>query len=110
MLQAINPMRSIMDGFEQQRRSMLSGLVDPAKILGDFRRLIAPYTRTFAELPRLLLPPNLRAVSVDITANEVFDFLEGEGIPLYLIPRAAVGKRLVLSKDHAAPRPQCRRG
>lgn len=104
MFQAINPMRSLMEGFEQRPRSMVSGPVDLTGILRDFRRLTAPYTRTFAKLPRLLLPPNLRPVSNDITASEVFDFLREEGIPLYLVPRAAIGKRLVLSKDHAARR------
>lgn len=90
ILGAASPMRSVMERFERQ--------------LGDFQRVVAPYTKTFAELPRLLLPPNLREVSDSITATDVLDFLEEEGIPLYLIPRAAIGKRLVLAKDHASRR------
>lgn len=101
VFRAINPLRAITEGFEAQRRSMLSRLVDPRRILRDLQRSIAPYTKAFAQLPRPLLPPNLREVSDHITAHEVLDFLEEEGIPLYLIPRAAIGKRLVLSKDHA---------
>lgn len=95
---------SVALGFQAQQHSMLSRLMDPSRILGDLQRSIAPYTRAFAELPRLLLPPNLRDVSDHITARDVYEFLEKEGIPLYLIPRASIGKRLVLAKDHASRR------
>lgn len=104
VFKAVNPMRIVMASFEEQRRTALRGLVDPNRILRNVQRLVAPYTRTLAQLPRLLLPPNLRAVSDDITARDVLNFLEEEGIPLYLIPRAAIGRRLVLAKNHASRR------
>jgi hypothetical protein len=34
----------------------------------------------------------------------VYEFLEEEGIPLYLIPRATIGRRLIRAKDHASRR------
>lgn len=101
---ALGPMRAIAEGLQAQQRSVLSNLVLPTHVFEQYRRAFAPYAKNFAELPRLLLPPNLREVSDDITAHDVYEFLEEEGIPLYLIPRATIGRRLILAKDHARRR------
>lgn len=103
-LGAFDRMRAISEQHQEQQRLMLSRLLPPIKILEGLRRSFAPYDRKLTELPRLLLPPNLREASDDITAGDVLNFLEEEGIPLYLIPRASIGRRLVLSKDHASRR------
>lgn len=58
----------------------------------------------FSRLARSMLPPNLREASDEIDPEQVYRFLEEEGIPLYLIPRAAVAKRLLLAPDHTSRR------
>lgn len=76
IIRVTNPTRTILDNFESQYRSMFAGLVDSDRILKSLQRAVAPYTKAFAELPRLLLPPNLREVSDDITAADVLDLLD----------------------------------
>ncbi|OLT39527.1 hypothetical protein BJF86_08355 [Serinicoccus sp. CNJ-927] len=61
-------------------------------------------TGFFDGLNRRLLPPNLRSASDTITMEEVHDFVESEGIPLYLVPRAAIGVRLVQASSRAGRR------
>jgi len=50
------------------------------------------------------LPPNLRSAHEQIEANDVREFVTEEGIPLYLIPGAAIGVELLAAGGHAARR------
>ncbi|WP_342373496.1 hypothetical protein PCC79_08020 [Propioniciclava soli] len=69
-------------------RINLKPLIDPGLFDGLNRRL----------------PPNLRSASDKITMMEVHDFVKSEGIPLYLVPRASIGARLVRASTRAARR------
>ncbi|WP_091476154.1 hypothetical protein [Microbacterium azadirachtae] len=51
-----------------------------------------------------LLPPNLRSVADEIGFTDVHEFIEQEGIPLYLVPRGRTAVRLLRAKDRAARR------
>jgi hypothetical protein len=104
ILRAFTPMSIAAKTLQAQQRSTLSGFVLPSSIFEQFRRSFGLYTKALEGLPRLVLPPNLREVSDDITAHEVYESLEEEGIPLYLIPRATIGRRLFRAKDHASRR------
>lgn len=53
---------------------------------------------------RALLPPNLREHADEIRAHEVHEFVEQEGIPLYLVPRGRVALRLLRARDRAGRR------
>lgn len=55
-------------------------------------------------LNRAFLPPNLRPWADEVDAREVHEFLETEGIPLYLVPRGRTALRLVRAQDRAARR------
>lgn len=55
-------------------------------------------------LNRALLPPNLKDHADEIRASEVHEFVEQEGIPLYLVPRGRTALRLLRAKDRAARR------
>ncbi|WP_460464333.1 hypothetical protein [Arthrobacter pigmenti] len=104
LLKELNPARTLMSNFEAQQRSIFAQFIQPSRIIGDLHRSIARQANVLSELPRMLLPPNLRPVSDDISFSDVLDFLEKEGIPLYLVPRASIGRRLVLAKDHSTRR------
>lgn len=56
-------------------------------------------SETFNRLNKGFLPPNLRSFSHQITPGEVYDFLENEALPLYLVPRGDVALRFVKAKD-----------
>lgn len=75
----------MLDGFQ----SALKQLVDP-KISRGFRRA--------------LLPPNLRDYAEEIDIHQVRDFLELEGIPLYLVPHGDRALRLLRAKDRPGRR------
>ncbi|WP_343826398.1 hypothetical protein [Falsarthrobacter nasiphocae] len=81
--------------FEQNARTMeglrasLGSFFDPEALHG---------------LNRALLPPNLKGHADEIWANEVQDFVEQEGIPLYLVPRGRTALRLLRAKDRAGRR------
>ena len=77
-----------------------------SKILGDFRVSLRPLFDPDAlhGLNRALLPPNLRGHAEEITANEVHEFVEQEGIPLYFVPRGRTALRLVRAKSSPARR------
>jgi hypothetical protein len=56
---------------------------------------------------RILLaswPPNLRPLADELRIGEVLDVLEFEGIPLYLVPRSATAKALLVANGTAARR------
>lgn len=53
---------------------------------------------------RALLPPNLKAYADKIQAHQVLEFLEQEGIPLYLVPRGRTAVRLLRAQDRSARR------
>lgn len=57
--------------------------------------------RTFQ---RNLLPPNLRDHVDEVSAHQVYDFLQQEGIPLYLVPRGTTAVRLLRAEDRQARR------
>ncbi|WP_157940109.1 hypothetical protein [Arthrobacter ruber] len=83
---AFKPFR---DAYLQQIRSTLQPLINH-----DF----------FGGIERGMLPPILRVVSHDIKPSQVYEFLETEGIPLYLVPRADIAVRLLKAQTHQARR------
>ncbi|MBN6750019.1 hypothetical protein [Micrococcus luteus] len=99
--------------------AMLTPRVSPG--LGDSLRLIADHhvqlldglrealktridPKLLEGLNRAFLPPNLRSHANEIDARVVHEFLEAEGIPLYLVPRGRTALRLVRAQDRAARR------
>lgn len=71
------------------RWKSLGPLFDPAELRG---------------LNRALLPPNLQEHANEISASQVHEFVEQEGIPLYLVPRGRTALRLLGAKDRAERR------
>lgn len=55
-------------------------------------------------LNRSLLPPNLKDHADEIRASQVHEFVEQEGIPLYLVPRGRTALRLLRARDRAGRR------
>ncbi|MEW6886104.1 hypothetical protein [Trueperella pyogenes] len=53
---------------------------------------------------RALLPPNLRSYADEINAYQVHEFLEQEGIPLYLVPRGRTALRLLRAQGRSGRR------
>lgn len=92
----LDNMKAFTVGLASQYESLLAGLRVNLKPLVD--------PGLFDGLNRRLLPPNLRSASDKITMMEVHDFVESEGIPLYLVPRADIGVRLVRASTRAARR------
>ena len=76
---------AVLEGFQSALRQIL----DP-KIIRGFRRA--------------LLPPNLRDYVEEIEIHQVQNFLEQEGIPLYLVPHGDRALRLLRAKDRAGRR------
>lgn len=80
---------------EQQARTLeglrksLRSLFDPEALRG---------------LNRALLSPNLKEHANAIGASQVQEFVEQEGIPLYLVPRGRTALRLLRAKDRAGRR------
>ncbi|KUP28166.1 hypothetical protein [Kocuria rhizophila] len=70
-------------------RKSLGRLLDPGALRG---------------FNRALLPPNLKDYADEIRASEVHEFVEQEGIPLYLVPRGKTALRLLRAKDRAGRR------
>lgn len=75
-------------------------------LLAYFRRSFEPLLNHnhFGNLEIRLLPPNLQSIGGQIKPLQVLAFLEEEGIPLYLVPRASIAARLLRAPDHAARR------
>lgn len=90
---AIEPM---LKQIASQQAAMLEGLRGSLKPLFDPQML-----RGFN---RALLPPNLRSYADEIKAYQVHEFLEQEGIPLYLVPRGRTALRLLRAQDRSGRR------
>ncbi|MGO1360766.1 MAG: hypothetical protein ACTHU6_04015 [Brevibacterium aurantiacum] len=90
---AIEPM---LKQIASQQSAVLDGLRGSLKPLFDPQML-----RGFN---RALLPPNLRSHSDEIKAYQVHEFLEQEGIPLYLVPRGRTALRLLRAQDRSGRR------
>ncbi|CEI49251.1 hypothetical protein [Propionibacterium freudenreichii] len=90
---AIEP---ILKQIANQQFAMLDGLRGSLKPLFDQQML-----RGFN---RALLPPNLRSHAGEVQAYQVHEFLEQEGIPLYLVPRDRTALRLLRAQDRSGRR------
>lgn len=101
---SLKPSIDITMGVRNDYAETVRHLIGLDRVFENFRRTLLPLADQVARLQRDLLPPNLRGLSDQITFSEVHDFLEVEGIPLYLVPRASIAERLILAKDHAARR------
>lgn len=77
-----------------------------ARTLEDLRKSLGPLFTPAAlrGINRALLPPNLRKHADEIRAHEVHEFVEQEGIPLYLVPRGRTALRLLQARDRAGRR------
>ncbi|MCK7675742.1 hypothetical protein [Corynebacterium pygosceleis] len=78
-----------------QQSAVLDGL------RGSLKPLFDPVLREFN---RTLLPPNLRSHVDEIKAYQVREFLEQEGIPLYLVPRGGTALRLLRAQNRSGRR------
>jgi len=52
----------------------------------------------------LLLPPNIRDYAEEVQIYQVLDFLEHEGIPLFLVPRGKIAICLLQASDRSSRR------
>jgi hypothetical protein len=93
-------MEPVLAHWREQQKSVVDGLF--AQVSASFKPVIDH--DFFRTLERRFLPPNLRDASTVIRPSQVLDFLHEEGIPLYLVPRASVGVRLIRATDHAKRR------
>lgn len=91
---------SLLAPFHEQQQRLVKGLLEPFKAAFGGARVRGHIEGMF----RAALPPNLRQAGDDINFSQVLDFLEEEGIPLYLIPRASVGRRLLKATSHQSRR------
>lgn len=87
---------SMLKQIASQQSAMFDGLRGSLKPLFDPEML-----RGFN---RALLPPNLRSHADEIEAYQVHEFLEQEGIPLYLVPRGRTALRLLRAQDRSGRR------
>ncbi|AFV88882.1 hypothetical protein PACID_10580 [Acidipropionibacterium acidipropionici ATCC 4875] len=87
---------SMLKQIASQQSAMLDGLRGSLKPLFDPEML-----RGFN---RALLPPNLRSHAGEVQAHQVHEFLEQEGIPLYLVPRGRTALRLLRAQDRPGRR------
>ena len=90
---AIEPM---LKQIASRQSAMLDGLRGSLKPLFD-PELLRGFNRA-------LLPPNLRSHADEINAYQVHEFLEQEGIPLYLVPRGRTALRLLRAQDRSGRR------
>ena len=90
---AIEPM---LKQIASRQSAMLDGLRGSLKPLFD-PELLRGFNRA-------LLPPNLRSHADEINAYQVHEFLEQEGIPLYLVPRGRTARRLLRAQGRSARR------
>ena len=59
-----------------------------------------PSKQAFRGINRILLPPNLRPLYEEITIQQVVNFVETEGIPLYVVPSASIALRFLNADTH----------
>ena len=90
---AIEPM---LKQIASRQSAMLDGLRGSLKPLFD-PELLRGFNRA-------LLPPNLKSHADEINAYQVHEFLEQEGIPLYLVPRGRTARRLLRAQGRSARR------
>lgn len=90
------PMELVLKQVATQRSALLESLRD------SLRPMLDP--ELFRGFNRSLLPPNLKDDADQIRAEEVHQFLEQEGIPLYLVPRGRTALRLIRGGDRSARR------
>ena len=90
---AIEPM---LKQIASRQSAMLDGLRGSLKPLFD-PELLRGFNRA-------LLPPNLKSHADEINAYQVHEFLEQEGIPLYLVPRGRTALRLLRAQDRSGRR------
>lgn len=97
----------VTSGVLDSVRSVTAGLRGQFdSVLADLRTNLKPLVDPgfFEGINRRMLPPNLRSASDQIKAVDVRSFVESEAIPLYLIPRADIGVRLLRAPNKAARR------
>lgn len=75
-------------------------------ILENLRKSLGPILdpEVLRGFQRNLLPPNLREHVEEVSARQVYDFLQEEGIPLYLVPRGTTAVRFLRAADHQSRR------
>ncbi|CAM4047985.1 hypothetical protein [Helcobacillus massiliensis] len=86
----------MLKGISEQHARTMEGL------WGSLEPLFDP--AAFRGLNRALLPSNLKEYAGEIRASDVHEFVEQEGIPLYLVPRGRTALRLLRAKDRAGRR------
>ncbi|MCH6196393.1 hypothetical protein MHT86_02610 [Corynebacterium mastitidis] len=76
------------------------------RMLEDFRSSLSllPEIGTNSGIDRGILPLNLREYVDEIYLEAMYDFVEQEAIPLYLVPRGNIALRLIRAKGRAARR------
>ena len=84
----------------KQIASQQSAMLD--ELRGSLKPLFDP--EMLRGFNRALLPPNLRSHAGEVQAHQVHDFLEQEGIPLYLVPRGRTALRLLRAQDRPGRR------
>lgn len=87
---------SMLRQVSSQQSAMLDGL------RGSLKPLFEP--ELLRGFNRALLPTNLRSHADEIQALQVHEFLEQEGIPLYLVPRGRTALRLLRAQGRSARR------
>lgn len=87
---------AMLKRFSAQQASMFEGFRVSLKPLFD-PELLRGFNRA-------LLPPNLREYADEIQAHQVHEFVEQEGISLYLVPRGRTALRLLRAEDRSARR------
>ncbi|MEV0059388.1 hypothetical protein [Nocardia sp. NPDC050718] len=88
-------------------QEMLMGIAEQhTRTMEGLRKALGPLfdPKAFQGLNRALLPPNLKEHADEIWASDVHEFVEREGIPLYLVPRGRTALRLLRAKDRAGQR------
>lgn len=93
-------MEPLFAQIREQQRTFADNLLAQLKL--SFKPVIGH--DFFRNLDLQFLPPNLRPAGDRISSHQVLEFLQQEGIPLYLVPRASVGARLLRAPDHAKRR------
>ncbi|SFV20302.1 hypothetical protein [Micrococcus terreus] len=94
-------------GFSPQTDAMLKRVsAQHASMVEGFRVSLKPLfdPELLRGFNRALLPPNLREYADEIQAHQVHEFLEQEGIPLYLVPGGRTALRLLRAEDRSARR------
>lgn len=94
----------VLDSATQEMLKRISEQQAQAK--EGLRRSLGPFfdPDALSGFNRALLPPNLKDHAGEIRASQVREFVEQEGIPLYLVPRGRTALRLLRAKDRAGRR------